>query len=464
MHLDLHLSERKQVLLLLVVFGVLLSGVAIFSASVLLGDVGDYLSVGKEVAGLLASKVRSTHSWAYGVFLAPFLSLFPSLTTAKLANSFWLIADAALLYLLTRKKTTLLLWIFSPVVWMMSIWISPLLPTSFFLLLSYYFLRQYEERGNAICFFFSAAILGITTFIWDGSLFITPFFLLAFFYSKQFKAFFWYFAVFGLFASLRFAFDYYLFHFPLATLFRVFGGAFLTLSHQGNYSSLSYSRFDYLLYFVVLSPLLLLLVKLNFKKYGREFFFFICSFLLYLLNAQPRYTLAVAPFGILLLSTFFEKREVILHCFLSFFVILFLVTPYFIPGTYDLLAQDMKEIAKDYPSQRFLVGGPANSDLYAELGMLYWGKDIGELVSYQDYNLWTQNKTDFQYFKYRSSSRYHNQREIWFAFGLSRADNKTYEDLPYLIDTHADTSLSTFKPIKHYRVLWVFQRISEPGI
>ncbi len=451
------MNSRSSILLLFGLFAILLLGVAILSNSILLGDVGDYLSVGKALADILPAKVRSTHSWFYGLLLSPFLSTFPSLTTAKVVNVFWLFCDALLLYWMTKKKEVLLLWIFSPVVWYMSIFISPLLPASFLLLLSYYLLQRYESTKRLFYFIVSAALLGINTFVWDGVLFVVPLYLFFFFYTKSFKHFFWYALIVVAFASFRFIFDWYLFQFPLFTLFRVFGGTFLTLTHQGKYAGLAYTLTDYLLYFLIISPVLFLLWRVSFKQYGKELGFFLSVFFLFFLNGQARYTLIVAPFALLLLSTVLKRISLYLHILLSLVLIVFLLTPYFTLSIYDSYEQDLKHIAQDYPGERFLVGGPTNSDLYAELGQLYWGNQIGEFVSYQDYDLWLRNETNFQSFTYSSHSRYNNQREVWISFGLATPDHQDYSNLHYLIDSSPTTMLPGFKPLTHYKNLTVFK-------
>jgi hypothetical protein len=147
-----------------------------------------------------------------------------------------------------------------------------------------------------------------------------------------------------------------------------------------------------------------------------------------------------------------------MNIILSAVLILILIYPYF-GSTYDYkLTKDMDAIANDFPGKTFLAGSSENSDLYMELAMNYWGNDIKEIISWQDFELWRKNETDFQHYRIESEPKVREMRKLWFEIGLSRTDNRTFEDINYLITRDKTTELKDFELVKSYSILNVFSR------
>ena len=445
-----------------IAFSIFIILVSLFSNTYGSTDTGDYLGVAKGFTGSFITKMRSTHSWVYGLLLAQPLKVFYSPITAKLFNVMWLILIALLLYAVTNSKKVFLIYTSSPIVWFSAPWVSPIMLGSLLLLASYIFIKKFEESRKSFHLIISGIFLGMATVIWDTALFLSFFFILSFFFNKRVKELLIFIVPFSLAFSVRLVIDFLLFNFPLFSLFRVFGGNLSAVLKLGNYTNVSYPIIDYILLFISISPLFILLIyrfiKEDYKKYSQEIAFLILSFLLILMLPQTRYLMGIAPLAILLLANKFKsKKEILLHIFLSFILILYFITPYFGPTYEYRLASDLKQIEKDFPSQVFLAGSSENPDLYVHLGMYYWGRDIKKVIPWQEYDYSRFNKTDFQHYRVESKTKLDVMRKLWFEIALSRASTETYENIEYQIAVENQSELQ-FKLVKNYSLLKVFKK------
>src|SRR3989344_8792907 len=108
---------KKDMVLMILIFSAALLLFSLFQTKVLFTDVSQYVNTAKEFAGIATSKVRVFSSAVYPWFLGQFLKIAPSLITLKILNFIWLIFDALLIYWFTKRKETLFIFIFAPVVW-----------------------------------------------------------------------------------------------------------------------------------------------------------------------------------------------------------------------------------------------------------------------------------------------------------------------------------------------------------
>src|SRR3989344_6667818 len=111
------MKQNHKIILILFIFFLALLSFNIFATKILLADTEQYLGVAKEFAHLSHAKVRNMASWVYGFFLGQFLKISPHLITIKILNLMWFVLIASILYLITKKEKTLMLFIFSPLVW-----------------------------------------------------------------------------------------------------------------------------------------------------------------------------------------------------------------------------------------------------------------------------------------------------------------------------------------------------------
>src|SRR3989344_7420900 len=105
---------RNKGILIFLIFLIIIILFAIFSTKLLFHDSFQYITVAKEYAGISNSNVYTGHSTLYPFILAQFLKVFPSFIIIKIVNVIWLILITLLIYLFTKSKKTLLLWVFSP--------------------------------------------------------------------------------------------------------------------------------------------------------------------------------------------------------------------------------------------------------------------------------------------------------------------------------------------------------------
>jgi hypothetical protein len=316
------IKSKKIVIVLMILFFIILFLFVIFANKISFSDVAQHLNVAKEFAGIAHSKVRNTPGWIYGWFLGQFLKIIPSLQLVKLLNALWLFLDGILLYFITKNKKTFLLWMFSPIVWYMGVWINPILACSFFLLIAYYSIKRYEDYKNKKYFILSALSLGLIPAIWSGGFYISVFFLCAFFYNKKLIKLILYLIPFFITFSFRLIFDAYYFNFPFFSIIRGIGSNLVYLS--GNALSQISSTgeglpyiYRLILLFLIISPFLFRLYKLNFKKHIPEYVFLGFTSILFLMNLQLRYFIVIAPILILLLSDLIKKKEFFIHIVIS---------------------------------------------------------------------------------------------------------------------------------------------------
>jgi hypothetical protein len=463
------MKSLKNILIPLGLFTLFLLIFNIFSIKIILIDTPQYIGVAKEFAGISLSKVRATSSFVYGFFLGQFLKIIPSLLIIKFFNMSFLILDAILIYLITKRKESLLLWIFSPIVWYMASYISPILPASFLFLLAYYTLKKYEEKNKLIYFIISAFSLGLACSIWAASIYLTIFFLVAFFYDKKLLQFILYLIPLFIGFSIRFLIDYYYFRFPFLSLITGVGSNILYfLGQQTNFKAVYLPQRTpfYILYLIsifIISPLLYKLYKLNIKENKKELIFLILSaiLLIYPNYFQVRYLLVISPLIIILISRLINKKELIISIIISLFVIGIAVYPFFIDKEDKLMEQDLNNIAKEYPNKSFISG---TSNYFVDsfvFSTLYWGKDIKEFITFDEYDMSKTNKSIFSEYELEAKPKINILKKMKLILLYERTDNRNYNDIDYLIaykDDKYPSPPKEFKLVKEYNVLKLYKK------
>jgi hypothetical protein len=381
----------------------------------------------------------------------------------------FLVLDAILIYLITKKKESFLLWAFSPIVWYMAPFVSPILPVSFLFLSSYFTLKKYEEKNKFLYLIISAFSLGVACSIWFASIYLTIFFLIAFFYDKRLLIVILY--LIPLFAgfSIRLIIDYYYFGLPFLSLITGLGSTIIyILGQQTNLKAahlIEQTPFYvlYLITLLIISPLLYKLYKLNIKNNKKEIIFLILTSILFLYppNFQLRYLLTISPFVIILLTQLINKKELIAHVIISLIVIGIATYPYFTDNIDRLTEQDLKSIAKEYPNTSFIAGtSNFNVDSFV-FSTLYWNNNIKEFITFDEYDMSKTNNSIFSEYKLESKSKINLLKKMDLIFQYKRTDNKTYNDIKYLI-SYKNNKLpqppKEFKLIKEYNVLKLYKK------
>ncbi|MHA1344212.1 MAG: hypothetical protein ACTSQG_09510, partial [Promethearchaeota archaeon] len=337
---------------------------------------------------------------------------------------------------------------------------------SFLIFVGYVFFKKFEYTNKKKAIFLSGILFGISNLFWDSSFFLALFFIFIFFYNKKVKYLIIFLIAFFLSSSIRLIIDYILFGFPLFSLIRFFGGQVIYLLGLGPYGGIRpyqliakplLSRINV---FIVISPLLFLIYRTNFKKYKKEFLFIIFSLMLFFLfGPQIRYLVSILPISIVLLNTVIKKEEIKYHVISSIILFILLVPLNMDPNfNYDYIKtinKDLNSIAEDFPNERFIIGDPGLNEI---ISYVYWGTDIKEVIGWDEYLISTGNKSNYMSYKLESNSKINNERKLVITISLVKKDNSTYNDVGYLITTKDESPLEKFKLIKAYRTLKVYER------
>ncbi|MDO8628234.1 MAG: hypothetical protein Q7R56_00585 [Nanoarchaeota archaeon] len=449
---------RKSVVITMILFFV---GLVIFSAlssKVLFTDAPQYVNSAKEFAGLAVSKVRNFNAWLYPWVLGQTLKVVPSLLTLKIVNVLWLVGDVVLLWLLTRKREVLWLFMASPLVWVYSLWVNPIVPVSFFLLLSYYWLKRFEGlRSSSRWFFFvgSGVALGLVSSLWWPGTYLAGFFVVAFFWRSSFVDVVKYLVCFGVGFAVRLMLDFYYFGFPFYSMVRAMGSN--VLFFLGKAEVLGAVRVPLWvvagLVVVSISPFLFRLVKVDRQKYARELVFLGLSSLLFLLNHDLRYFVTIVPLVMVLLVSCLKKNDIILHVGLSALLIVVLAAPSF--GVTDdfLLKQDVEQLVHDFPGRTFIVGTEGVSEEQAmDLSTLYWGSAV-RLVTYRDWQLSKADENVYQVYEVVADPKINELRQLRFSLVYERSDEEDLDDLKDLLVIGDAAPPKGFTLVKKYALL-----------
>ncbi|MDD5193394.1 MAG: hypothetical protein PHF67_02295 [Candidatus Nanoarchaeia archaeon] len=449
-------------------------------------DIGDYSDSAKYLAGDYQAKIRVSHSFLYGIFHAPFISLLNNFIFFKVTSLIFLFLIIYSVYFISNKnKNSLLLSLFSPIVWYMAPWINPLQLAGLLLLWGFYFIDRYDKKNNLKDLFLSGVLIGLCISFWNTAIYFSIIFLLVFLFNKKFSNV----ILFSLSCLIGliplFVTDYLLFNFPFYTLIKTGFSQILFIVFKESLYSISSSNkiLDLLFVFLFLPLYFWLIYKPSFFKENKKKVIFVTlSLLVILTNPQIRYVIAIAPIIILLLSEILTPKQIKKYLIFSTILILIILIPYSIQinhninGSYqgmeirefaatfnnlsfsekfpqETLQEDLLRLSEDFPNQTFLVGN--NPDDYQILADLYWGKGISEFVSIQDYNLWFSNNTVLFQKKFMPAPNIEDRRQIWIIGGMSKneKDPTDYKNIKYAITINQPLKIEGFKFIKKYEFL-----------
>ena len=462
--------------------------IIIFTSYIGSADIVDYAGVAKFFAGDYQAKIRSSHSYSYGFMNFPLVKIAHSFILMKIMSIVWIILIVLSLFYISKKdKRFLLIALSTPIFWYMAPWISPIQISSLFFLWAYYFIREYDEENKVRYLIYSALFAGISLIFWDPILLFIVLLIICFLYNKKlFHAVL--FAVF-LFIGLapRLILDQILFNFAFYSLVKTFAGGFVNSLWKGVTGERGHASFSLInsLFILVMLPLYsyLILNRKNYKQSNKSVIFIILSVILILKFPQIRYTLAIVP--IILLNVFpsLTNKQFKIQITYSLVISLLVLTPYLMQVGHTtnapelqsfiinfghleisdeivdkVVEQDLINISHDFPNQTFVVGNLDDSYMYP--AMAYWGEDIKEFVSIQDYNLAMEGKAIIFEKEFHPIPNINDRREIWIKGGISKtSDDKTdYNAINFAISEESEIDLNGFKLIKSYKKLNVFDK------
>lgn len=480
------MEKQKKLAYILLMFIIFLSILTQYYGST---DVVEYTGAAKFFAGEYNAKIRASHSMLYSFINAPFVLLFNSFLIMKIINLFFLILIIISMYYISKKnKRVLLLMLASPIIWYMSPWISPIQLSTLLFLWGFFFIKKFENYNNKSCLFYSGVLIGLSVIIWNTALFIILFFIICFFYNKNINNFvFFMFSILVGFTPL-FILDQVLYGFPLYSftkfLFGIASSSFFGTIYQGNLTTNSFVGY---ISFLIMLPFFgyTFFLKKFFKENKKTVIFITLSFIFFLVNPQIRYILFLWPTLILLLSKSLNKEQFKKQLIIFLIISLIVINPYLIQIKYstnarelssaiknldkieinstsqeEIILNDLEKIIEEYPNETFIVGNHA--DNYAELAQIYWGKDVKEFVSIQDYNIYLDNDSTIFEKKVKFVPKIQDRRQIWLAGGMDKNENdKTnYQNITLAIGIGEPIELEGFNLTKEYNSLYLSKKIN----
>lgn len=487
------LYKRRGVIIFLILLAlIILTFLTTYYGS---NDIGDYADTAKFFAGKYSAKIRNPHNNDFGFVHAPFVKLTSNFISFKITSLIFLFLIIISVYMITKDKKSLWIMLLSPIVWYMAPWISPIQIASLLFLWCYYFIDKYDRTNKLPYLIYSGIFGGLSWNFWNSTLYFGVFLTLAFLYNKKLTHLFLFIIFIFIGMIPHFILDYQLFNFPFYNLIKGLGSLALLTSAGGIYSvageHLGIKLLKILLVFLAIPIYFWKLYKPSlFKENKKTMIFLTLSLVLLVLNPQIRFTLALVPITIILLTKNLNKTQFKRQIIFSIIIILIFIFPYllqinnnwdgdlngkgditqllkgpdavyFSEFNSELINKDIKKITEKYPNEVFVVGN--KPDYYQSLAHIYWGNKVKEFVSIEDYELVMKNQTTIFSKKFSSSSNIRNRRQIWVQGGLDKnpIDDTNYEEIKYGIGINEPLELEGFGIIEKYNQLYLSKKVGE---
>ncbi len=456
-------------------------------------DIGDYADSAKYFAGDYSAKIRNSHSYLFGFIHAPLLKIYPNFIWFKITSLIFIFGIIYSVYYMSNKnKKALWLILLSPAVWYMAPWINPIQLASLCLLWAWYFIYKYDKTDKLRYLIYSGILVGFGWAVWNTILFFGIFLTLAFLFNRKFShmLYFWIFVFIGLLPNL--ILDHFIFNFAFYTVIKTTLSNILATFLGGIYENSKYSLSNKII------PLILIIITIPFsfwRLYGKNYLkenyksiiFITLSILLILINPQIRYIVAVIPIIVVLVSKEMNYGQFKKQLVISAVILLIFVFPYLIQISYGIngevegtdirgviqeginlnkpfvrttIIEDMNNISHIYPSKTFIIGNAA--DDYATLARHYWGENVVEFVSIQDYELWKNNQSILFEKELRVKPNIADRRVSWISggIGINEINSVNYSDIDYAIGINEPVKLEGFSVIYKTNKLYVSRRVN----
>ncbi|MDD5331741.1 MAG: hypothetical protein PHE43_02885 [Candidatus Nanoarchaeia archaeon] len=444
------LNNRNNTVYLLIGFSILLVILNIFSKRISFHDAHEYIVVAKSLAGIHNIKLFTAHSIVYPFIISLFLKVMSSELIIKFVDTLWIILIGILL-LNFKSKKLILLYIFSPMVYILFPHTTPALPVAFFFLLGYIFIKNYEETRGKLYFILAGLSLGMCFAIYTPAIILILFFIFAFFYDKKLGTTILFLLTMIPTIAIRFIIDQIYFGFPFYTLIRYMGSNFIvSLGLNQNISFNQTYHFIYSLPILIIgiSPLLFLIFKAKFKQYKKEMIFLIPSliFFIYRGGAEINYIFMVAPIILLILSEILTKKQVIISIILSLIITPFLISDYFGKTSDEILREDILAIKNDFNPNQVLAG----KNLALVLAAIQYEDSI--------YIVWPEELKEDPLRSYRFvlDSKADVLTSIEFVTNINLNNPQEYKNL--LLIERKNQAPGEYKELKCYQELCVYEK------
>ncbi len=444
-------NRNKKVIIILFVYLIAIILFTFFSKTVSFHDTYEYITLTKEFAGISNINVYTTHSLIYPFFVGQILKFFPSFFTIKFLSSIWLFLNGLLIYLYSRNKKALLIWMLSPLSWFMSIQYIPILPASFFILLGYILFKKYEEKNSKFYFIISALSMGFSIIIYFPAIAVVTFFMISFMFKKKFYFPFLYMVLMLISFLPEIILNYIFFNFPFYSFVRYFGINALVI--LGKSFEVKFIYLYWLLVPFAISPLLYKILKLKFKNYKRELIFVTLLILFFAIRGGSiNYFLLFSPILILLISQKVNEKEIYISSIISIVLIIFMTHSYFGYTMDEKITNDLNKIKLEYPNNKFLT---SNNRANA-LATFSWS-DYPKFIWLWEYELEKSNKNTTSEYEIRSKPSISSDKTLVLNARLDKSNNIKFGSDIYLIAVKGDKVPGGFYLVKEYNVLNIYK-------
>lgn len=450
-------------------------------------DIGDYTDVAKFFAGKYNANIRGSHSYLYGFMHAPLVWLVNSLIVFKLVSLLVLALIIYSVYVINGKDIkTLWLMLLSPIVWYMAPWANPIQLAGLFLLWAWFFIKKFQEKKEFKHLLLSGVFVGLGWAVWDTILFFGIFLGIIFLYDKKL----WNSGLFligiGIGLMPRLMLDSVLFGFPFFTILKSSIGTLVNIS-GGIYSRASghslINAISLILALLSIPIYYWTLYKQQYiNRYGKTIVFLSLCLLLVLFNLQIRYVMSLVPIMIVLVGKEISLKRYKRQIIISLAIVFVFIIPYVMQIGYGMgkndsgadiedfarngmllqndsyckvLKNDMENIAEKYPDNVFVVGN--SPDDYAVIARCYWGDDVKEFVSIQDYELAIGGEKELFSYIMKPTPKIAERRIIWFGGGMERNtfDDEKFAGIEYGIGISEEIGLKGFKLLEKHDMLYL---------
>ncbi len=441
---------KKKDYLLILLFALLLILFAVFSKIVGFHDSFEYINVAKNLAGIKNVPIFSTHPIIYPLITSLFLKIWPSLTMIKIINVLWVFLIGLVLFLVCKDRKAFILFAFSPLVWYTSIQTTPVLPAALFFLLAYFFYNNEYKYSKVM----SGFCLGLGVAFYTPMLLVAAIFVLVYFWNSKLSDVikFSIAIVIGIIPEL--VIDYLVFGNPFYSFIRYAGtNALVLLGINPNIGSVQVTQhLEVFLIFIVISPLLFRLHRLEFKKYKKDVIFLATIFLIFFIRAgMLKYFLIISPVVILLLAKVLTDKEIKWHCLIAIPIILLLTMGYFTYAYETNLKKDLSSITEEYNPQIVIAGGYEASGLAA----FSW-KNAPRIEWFEDYNASLENRSVLRQYTFKFEPRNIQLNNILEFSAKFLPPNETYGKNTLLISADNNLTLQGFSKKECYKILCVY--------
>ncbi len=449
---------QKSKIALLILFSALLLTFVLFSAQITFHDTREYITVAKELAGIHNVNVHSGHSFVYTLYLSFFIKLVPSMQAIKVANALWLVAIAALLLIGAKSFKPFLLFAASPLVWWLSPQITPVLPAAFFITLAYLSIKTFESRAKTKWLALAGLSLGLSFAFYEPMILPIALLIFFFFYEKSFKLVIFT-AIFTVLGVLpRLALDYYLFRNPLYSIIRYVGSnVAFTVGMKGGYLPLQPELVAAVLFMI--TPFLLIIYKIDWKKYLRECLWLLILFIVLTLRSGHwhgiKYFLIITPIFLLLLATSISRKQLMFGILASIAITGFMAYGFFGETSDAILTKDMQDISVDgYKKLVSSGGGTAYAAyLFGNVPFIFWQKE---------YDAATENKTTYSDLDYKLMFSRINLLEQLEMQATLNAKPNDFSGAKFMFEK-TEKVPAGFGLEKCYRAICVYRKVGGPN-